>query len=105
MRDRPGVEEDVHRRVGWRRRVAPSSGACPDASLCAVERASSPGPGSVMVSRSQAEALAVEDLAIEHKSAQAAESFRFVLDVTPVNVEEQRREFLQGRTTEPVFVY
>ena len=58
-----------------------------------------------MVSRSQAEALTVEDLAIEHKIAQAAESFRFVLDVTPVNVEEQRREFLQGRTTEPVFVY
>lgn len=58
-----------------------------------------------MVSRSQAEAPTVEDLAIEHKIAQAAESFRFVLDVTPVNVEEQRREFLQGRTTEPVFVY
>ena len=58
-----------------------------------------------MVSRSQAEALTVEDLAIEHKIAQAAESFRFVLDVTPVHVEEQRREVLQGRTTEPVFVY
>jgi uncharacterized protein (TIGR02421 family) len=51
------------------------------------------------------EAPSVADLAIEHKLAQAAESFRFVLDVTPVNVEEQRRTFLQGGTTEPAFVY
>ena len=58
-----------------------------------------------MVTRLPAGALTVEDLAIEHEVAQAAASFRFVLDVTPVNVEEQRREFIQGRTTQPVFVY
>lgn len=58
-----------------------------------------------MAPRAQAEALTVDDLAIEHKVAQAAESFRFVLDVTPVNVEEQRREFLHGRGTEPDFIY
>lgn len=58
-----------------------------------------------MSTRLPTEAPAVADLAIEHKLAQAAESFRFVLDVTPVNVEEQRREFLQGGTTDPVFVY
>jgi uncharacterized protein (TIGR02421 family) len=59
----------------------------------------------MMATQPPTEALTVEDLAIEHKVAQAAESFRFVLDVTPVNVEEQRREFLQGRPSEPVFVY
>jgi len=58
-----------------------------------------------MVTRLPAGSLTIEDLAIEHEVAQAAASFRFVLDVTPVNVEEQRREFLQGRTTEPAFVY
>lgn len=58
-----------------------------------------------MVTRLPAGALTIEDLAIEHEVAQAAASFRFVLDVTPVNVEEQRREFLQGHTTEPAFVY
>ena len=58
-----------------------------------------------MVTRLPAGALTVPDLAIEHEVAQAAASFRFVLDVTPVNVEEQRREFLEGRTTEPAFVY
>ncbi|HUS22335.1 MAG TPA: tyrosine/phenylalanine carboxypeptidase domain-containing protein [Aeromicrobium sp.] len=58
-----------------------------------------------MVTRLPAEAPSVEDLAIEHKLAQAAESFRFVLDVTPVNVEEQRREFLSGGISEPTFVY
>ena len=58
-----------------------------------------------MATRPQAGALTVEDLAIEHEVAQAAASFRFVLDVTPVNVEEKRREFLHGRSTEPAFVY
>lgn len=58
-----------------------------------------------MATRLPTGALTVADLAIEHEVAQAAAAFRFVLDVTPVNVEEQRREFLQGRTVEPAFVY
>lgn len=47
----------------------------------------------------------VGDLAIERAIARVAESFRFVLDVTPVNAEEQRRAFLNGEVDDPTFVY
>lgn len=49
--------------------------------------------------------LAVGDQTIERQLARVAESFRFILDVTPVNVEEQRREFLRGGLNEPAFAY
>lgn len=47
----------------------------------------------------------VGDLAIERSIARVAESFRFVLDVTPVNAEEQRRAFLADGAREPRFIY
>jgi len=47
----------------------------------------------------------VGDLAVERAIARVAESFRFVLDVTPVNVEEQRRAFLSNGVHEPRFLY
>ena len=47
----------------------------------------------------------IEDLAVERAIAKVAESFRFVLDVTPVNVLEQREEFLSGMTRAPSFRY
>ncbi len=53
----------------------------------------------------KASTLAVGDLTIERQLAGVAESFRFILDVTPVNVEEQRREFLRGGLNEPAFMY
>lgn len=47
----------------------------------------------------------IEELAVERAIAKVAESFRFVLDVTPVNVEEQRRAFLSGEVRTPDFRY
>ena len=47
----------------------------------------------------------VGDRAIERSIANVAESFRFILDVTPVNAEDQRRAFLRGAVGEPRFVY
>ena len=52
-----------------------------------------------------ATAPTIEDLAVERAIAKLAESFRFVLDVTPVNVQQQREEFLSGRTRAPAFQY
>jgi uncharacterized protein (TIGR02421 family) len=45
------------------------------------------------------------DLAIDWELAQVADGFRFLLDVTPVDVEEQRHAFLHGHVTEPTFTY
>lgn len=50
-------------------------------------------------------APSVGDLAIERSIANVAESFRFILDVTPVNAEDQRRAFLRGAISEPRFIY
>jgi uncharacterized protein (TIGR02421 family) len=49
-------------------------------------------------------ALSAGDLAIDHQLAQVSESHRFLFDVTPVDVEENRAEFLGG-ATEPRFTY
>jgi uncharacterized protein (TIGR02421 family) len=49
--------------------------------------------------------LTLDDLAIEHELARVAESFRFILDVTPVNVADQRASYLNRRSTEPTFLY
>jgi uncharacterized protein (TIGR02421 family) len=45
------------------------------------------------------------DLAIDRALARVSDSFRFLLDVTPVDVEEQRRAYLRGTVTEPSFTY
>ena len=45
-----------------------------------------------------------EDLAIDHELADTAASLRFLLDVTPVNLIEARRQFLHDRKT-PTFIY
>lgn len=50
-------------------------------------------------------APSVSDLAVEHAIAKVAESFRFVLDLTPVDVAEQRQAFLAGKVREPTFTY
>lgn len=49
--------------------------------------------------------LSVGDLAIEHELARVADSFRFVLDVTPVDVEDHRERFLRGLRDAPHFTY
>lgn len=47
----------------------------------------------------------VSDLAVERAISKVAESFRFVLDITPVDVESQRSAFLDGKITDPDFTY
>jgi len=49
--------------------------------------------------------LSISDLAVEHELAQVAETFRFILDITPTNVEECRAAFLDGTTSNPQFSY
>jgi uncharacterized protein (TIGR02421 family) len=49
--------------------------------------------------------LTTDDQAIERGISQIAERLRFVLDVTPVNVEEQRRSFLEHGGRTPLFRY
>jgi uncharacterized protein (TIGR02421 family) len=45
------------------------------------------------------------DLAIDRALAQVSESYRFLLDLTPVDVEAHRDAFLNGRGGEPAFTY
>lgn len=45
------------------------------------------------------------DLAIDHELDQLGESFRFLLDVTPVDVDSAHHDFLAGAVTEPQFTY
>lgn len=49
--------------------------------------------------------LAPGDLAVDHALAQVAESFRFLLDVTPVRDHAERRRFLDGEVDEPTLAY
>jgi uncharacterized protein (TIGR02421 family) len=50
-------------------------------------------------------ALPAADLAVDRQLAQVAGSYRFLLDVTPVDVEEHRRAFLDGHARPPAFTY
>ncbi|MHA6513747.1 flavohemoglobin expression-modulating QEGLA motif protein [Tessaracoccus sp. Z1128] len=49
--------------------------------------------------------LAVIDRAIDHQLSQLGQSFRFVLDVTPVDADDVKDEFLGGGVDEPAFAY
>jgi uncharacterized protein (TIGR02421 family) len=49
--------------------------------------------------------LAATDLAVDRELASISESFRFLVDVTPVNVEEARKHFLASPEDGPNFVY
>jgi len=49
--------------------------------------------------------LSASDLAIDHDMADIALGFRFLLDVTPVNVAEAREAFLAGTDDTPQFAY
>ena len=49
--------------------------------------------------------LSTDDLLVDREIADLSESFRFLLDVTPVNVAETKARFLAGDEHEPTFVY
>lgn len=49
--------------------------------------------------------ISPRDLAIDHELAQVSERYRFLLDITPLDVEDHRVEFLRGAVTEPAFSY
>jgi uncharacterized protein (TIGR02421 family) len=45
------------------------------------------------------------DLAVDRELASISESFRFLVDVTPINVDEARKGFLASPEEEPLFMY
>ena len=49
--------------------------------------------------------LSAQDQAIDHQLAQLAMSYRFILDLTPVDANEARKDFLDGDSKEPEFTY
>jgi uncharacterized protein (TIGR02421 family) len=49
--------------------------------------------------------LVAADLAIDRELASISESFRFLVDLTPINVEDARKEFLAAPDREPHFLY
>lgn len=49
--------------------------------------------------------LPVEDLAVDHTLAMLSGGIRFLLDITPVDADDQRAEFLAGTVEEPDFHY
>lgn len=49
--------------------------------------------------------LSAADLAVDHRLALLSQSFRFLLEVTPVNADDLRDDFLEGREPDPGFTY
>ena len=49
--------------------------------------------------------IAAGDQAIDHELAQLSQSFRFLLDITPVDADEKKDDFLAGKDRAPVFTY
>lgn len=49
--------------------------------------------------------LSKADLAVDHALAQLSRSFRFLLEITPVDAESLREDFLAGDVAEPAFTY
>lgn len=49
--------------------------------------------------------LSAADLAIDHALANLSESLRFLLEITPVDDEDARADFLAGRRSDPGFGY
>ena len=49
--------------------------------------------------------ISASDLAVDHQLAQIAGSFRFLLDITPVDADDVRDDFLAGRAPDPTFTY
>jgi len=50
-------------------------------------------------------AFSAADLAVDRELVDLAESFRFLLDITPVNVADAKAQFLSGATSAPEFAY
>ena len=49
--------------------------------------------------------LSVDDLAIDHEIAQLSSGVRFLLEVTPLNVDVARAAYLEGGHEQPGFAY
>ncbi len=49
--------------------------------------------------------LSAADLAVDHRLALLAGSFRFLLDITPMDADDLREAFLDGRDPDPAFTY
>lgn len=57
------------------------------------------------MSAAQGPELSATDLAVDHRLALLSQSFRFLLDITPVDADDLREDFLEGREPEPAFTY
>ena len=49
--------------------------------------------------------LSPDDIAVDHALAQLSGTFRFLLDITPVDAEDAKEDFLDGDDPEPDFTY
>ncbi|GAA1436092.1 hypothetical protein GCM10009641_34010 [Mycobacterium cookii] len=49
--------------------------------------------------------VSAADLAVDHRLALLSQSFRFLLEVTPVDADDLRDDFLEGREPDPGFTY
>lgn len=49
--------------------------------------------------------IAAADQAIDHELAQLSQSFRFLLDITPMDAEDVKEDFLAGDDPDPEFTY
>ncbi|MGI9084216.1 MAG: flavohemoglobin expression-modulating QEGLA motif protein [Aeromicrobium sp.] len=49
--------------------------------------------------------LSAPDLAVDHALAQLSESFRFILDITPIDAQDVKLAFLEDEKVEPEFGY
>lgn len=49
--------------------------------------------------------LGAADLAVDHRLSLLAQSYRFLLDITPVDADDLRDDFLEGREPDPAFTY
>ncbi len=49
--------------------------------------------------------IAAADRAIDHSLAQLSRTFRFLLDITPVDADDVKDDFLEGEDPEPDFTY
>src|SRR6188472_293692 len=97
LRARDRVQEDVHGRVDRHRRPAPARGAAQRAGV----RGARPARRSRASGEVTTSTLSDVDLAVDRSLSDIAGSFRFLLDVTPVDLVEARDDFWRtGRTPE-----
>src|SRR5689334_21747530 len=97
LRARDRVQEDLHGRVDRHRRRGPAGGTARGAGVRGARPALRSRPSRAMTTST----LSDVDLAVDRALSDIAGSFRFLLDVTPVDLVDARDDFWRsGRTPE-----